>query len=286
MQIFCRETEAHLEVHPHVSGEDKSTGGLITPDLWLKNCKSPDSRTPSPAQSPRLQEGQPKLPLITIASPSKLMATNDTETKRHNRYKIQKKHRKRQTISYSVYKTEDLPQDLRVRHPLNEKQSESIPSVSREGLIEGCVKHTDTYPVNHPMYNNPRFYQPKTRPLNTPHLNVSSGLIRHPADLPPVTVLVPYPIVVPFPVPIPIPIPLGGFIEKQHSKVNDVTDEISKADVSINTKTEAPAKEEKIVENFPPEDDVKNGVTRPLRKRKRLLDSKPRIVNKKKQLAV
>lgn len=41
MHVFCRETRAHLDLHPHVgtvpggAGEDQV---LITPDLWLKDC--------------------------------------------------------------------------------------------------------------------------------------------------------------------------------------------------------------------------------------------------------
>ncbi|CRK99316.1 CLUMA_CG012697, isoform A, partial [Clunio marinus] len=50
MQIFCRETQAHLELNPHLK-ETKEVGeSLITPDLWLKNCRS---RSPSPDALPR-----------------------------------------------------------------------------------------------------------------------------------------------------------------------------------------------------------------------------------------
>lgn len=257
MHIFCRETEAHLEVHPHLPAEDKSGGGLITPDLWLKNCKTTnDSRSPSPSTSPKPPPAPP-LPLITIAPPSKLMAI-DTDDKRHNRNKIQRKHRKRQTT-----KTDDLPQDLRIRPlPSNE------PSASRERLIEGRVKHT----INNHVYNNPnnpRFYQP---PRPTQY-----GLIKNP-DLPPVTVLVPYPIVVPFPVPIPIPIPLGAnFLTKQKSTCEEIVDEDRIEVVPAKVEEENPCEDEV--------DEVKNDV-RPLRKRKRLLDDKSRILNKKKTLAV
>lgn len=48
MHIFCRETQAHLEFHPHLlptgSSSNIIAGGsssLITPDLWLRDCKTP-----------------------------------------------------------------------------------------------------------------------------------------------------------------------------------------------------------------------------------------------------
>lgn len=277
MHIFCRETEAHLELHPHLPGEDKSGGGLITPDLWLKNCKSPDSRTSSPPPSPSSNQPQlPSVPLITVAPASKLMAITDVDTKR--RLNRNKKHRKRQAISYSVYnnKTDDLPQDLRVMRQPNtsEKQNEPLILLHKE-----TIKPTNTFPTNNPMLhnNNPRFYQPPPTAQSAPK-QTNGGLLKHPADLPPVTVLVPYPIVVPFPVPIPIPIPLGLLAkQKPHKAETDGNQE--------KVEEEQQPKEVEVAEDVVDEE-VKNGVGRPLRKRKRLLDSKPRIVNKKKPLVV
>lgn len=45
MHIFCRETEAHLQLHPHLNDLKNNKEGttLITPDLWLKDCE--ESRT-------------------------------------------------------------------------------------------------------------------------------------------------------------------------------------------------------------------------------------------------
>lgn len=294
MHIFCRETEAHLEVHPHLPGEDKAGGSLITPDLWLKNCKSPDSRTSSPPGSPPRENHQPQLPavpLISVAPPSKLMAISDVGTKRH-RSKIQKKHRKRQAVNYNVYKTDanaELPQDLRIRQPPNEKHGESI-APPQEGLTDGSVKRRDAYPVNPHVYPNPRFYHTGTRPANPP-INFGGGLIKHPAELPPVTVLVPYPIVVPFPLPIPIPIPLSGLLkrEKQNEEGSnkrsvpgeDLDVETHKATASV------PLNDvQTLADVAGSEEEARNGISRPLRKRKRIIDAKPRMANKKKPLAV
>ncbi|KAJ6650094.1 Sine oculis-binding protein like, partial [Pseudolycoriella hygida] len=41
MQIFCKETQAHLDMNPHLKDAGGANdGSLITPELWLKNCKS------------------------------------------------------------------------------------------------------------------------------------------------------------------------------------------------------------------------------------------------------
>lgn len=57
MQIFVKETQAHLEMNPQlmepVNGSD---GNLITPELWMKNCHSrsasPESQVRSRSTSP------------------------------------------------------------------------------------------------------------------------------------------------------------------------------------------------------------------------------------------
>uniref|UniRef100_A0A182R7F7 Sine oculis-binding protein n=1 Tax=Anopheles funestus TaxID=62324 RepID=A0A182R7F7_ANOFN len=93
MQIFCNETQAHLEMNPHLKEKSSSTGSLITPELWMKNCKScsispvsdrSDSVSPvpsipvrsSPEPSPiTLRSPTPaKKPLISVAPPSKLLS--------------------------------------------------------------------------------------------------------------------------------------------------------------------------------------------------------------------
>lgn len=96
MQIFIKETQAHLEMNPHLMNEkgEASGGSLITPELWLKNCRSrsasPEqfarSRSPSPNSSEKnvilcrrtdLEASLPSAvvtrPTITIAPVSKLL---------------------------------------------------------------------------------------------------------------------------------------------------------------------------------------------------------------------
>lgn len=90
MHIFCRETQAHLDLNPHLVNASSSSN-LITPDLWLKNCKSrsasptsersgspnPDSAPSKPANAEKTEaqktQTRSPLPLITIAPTAKLM---------------------------------------------------------------------------------------------------------------------------------------------------------------------------------------------------------------------
>lgn len=48
MNIFCRETQAHLALHGinnTLSSTNLGTGNLITPELWYRDCISPSSRS-------------------------------------------------------------------------------------------------------------------------------------------------------------------------------------------------------------------------------------------------
>ncbi|XP_055630917.1 sine oculis-binding protein homolog B [Toxorhynchites rutilus septentrionalis] len=91
MQIFCNETKAHLDMNPHLKEKAASTGSLITPELWLKNCRSrsvspssdrSDSISPAPSLPLRRSPGPlsmqqapaTKKPLISVAPASKLLS--------------------------------------------------------------------------------------------------------------------------------------------------------------------------------------------------------------------
>lgn len=90
MHIFCRETQAHLDLNPHLVNASSSSN-LITPELWLKNCKSrsaspnsersgspnPENVPTKPANTEKTEtqktQNRSPLPLITIAPTAKLM---------------------------------------------------------------------------------------------------------------------------------------------------------------------------------------------------------------------
>ncbi|GJQ74837.1 putative sine oculis-binding protein [Trypoxylus dichotomus] len=304
MHIFCRETRAHLEMHPHLPIDDSGTG-LITPELWMKNCKSPESRTPTPPDSPKLQQ-QPDLPqtsplpLITVAHPSKLMASNcdSHDGNRRIRSKTQRRQRKRcsSTVTCPNYvkPQPELPQDLRVRHsPVNCIENHQLrdninPSLERIPNPYFCQQQPP-FPSD-PRTVHPGFVNPLTQP--PPPIKPAPANV-----LPPVTVLVPYPILVPVPLPIPIPLPLKSFLQAdQARKSADVKNVSSNGTVDPpsnpmnhqNGNSSQDSGDSSLIEVDDVSEEkevVKNGVVRPLRKRKRAVDPKSRVLLKKKPVS-
>lgn len=70
MNIFCRETQAHLQMHPHLQeAACKAASGLITPELWLRDCKTQPSSTTANGhdtadeEEPDERRSPPPLPL-------------------------------------------------------------------------------------------------------------------------------------------------------------------------------------------------------------------------------
>lgn len=67
MQIFIKETQAHLEMNPHLMDKGEgSDGNLITPELWLKNCRSrsasPEMRSRSASPNIPMEKEEPLVP--------------------------------------------------------------------------------------------------------------------------------------------------------------------------------------------------------------------------------
>lgn len=97
MQIFCKETQAHLDLNPHLKEKGKaSNDNLITPDLWMRNCRSP-SRSLTPDQrsnDSRAATESPiaimptisAVPTIKVAPVSKLLSSDqDATSRRHSK---------------------------------------------------------------------------------------------------------------------------------------------------------------------------------------------------------
>lgn len=279
MHIFCRETRAHLEMHPHLIGED-TDAGLITPDLWLKNCKSPDSRSPSPPLSPMALEIQPQtspLPLITLAHPSKLLASPQEEDICRTKRKLQKKHRKRcpSTITASAgNKVLEGPQDLRIRHsPLNGFDSYK----ENQTDFDNSMFNRQRHPVFNSLQPDPRLLNPQI--YN--HAQMSPQIPSPNNVLPPVTVLVPYPILFPVPMPIPIPLPIASFLkaEKTRKENTENSSHNSSEDGTACKEASQNNKESSNVETTVNEEEsvVINGTGLSLRKRKKMVDNKSKI---------
>lgn len=80
MQIFCKETQAHLDMNPHLKEKgSSSTNALITPDLWLKDCRS---RSISPSNSEHSISPTPLSDPIEMFSSASDNATNNQSQKR------------------------------------------------------------------------------------------------------------------------------------------------------------------------------------------------------------
>ncbi|CAH1969448.1 unnamed protein product [Acanthoscelides obtectus] len=273
MHIFCRETRAHLELHPHLHNESSSStgGNLITPDLWLRNCRSPENnRSPSPVQASadnmeefveKPQQTSP-LPLIAVTHPSKLMESPEV---RKNRFKSQKKTRKRlpsATVTCNNYIkpiSNDLPQDLRVRHTptdFDNKVKDRIPSAKPESAKPG-ENCKSTNPPEEPK--TPSFFKP------------FGGILPSP------TLLVPYPIIIPLPIPIPIPIPIPLKDPNKETAEVSLQTEVLDEDATSQTEIDVVGLDEKE------DEEVKRISTRHVRKRKRLYE--PKIGIRKKTIA-
>lgn len=88
MQIFCRETEAHLQMHPHLNDlKPASSSGLITPDLWLRDCGKTSEGDSQPESD--VQVGSPHSPKPPAtpppASPDPAEPVNLTTTQSNTR---------------------------------------------------------------------------------------------------------------------------------------------------------------------------------------------------------
>ncbi|XP_049872453.1 sine oculis-binding protein homolog isoform X2 [Pectinophora gossypiella] len=246
MHIFCRETQAHLDLNPHLVNA-ASTSNLITPDLWLKNCKS---RSASPtsdksassnpenpkstekSEPPKTQRKSP-LPLITIAPTAKLMKPKPTEEKPQKEKKETRNKmnlRKRRTSKCSATVTSQTMRqnastpkahDLRLCSP----SDGSSPASTAGNSTIHSPPHSNPIP---PPFSNPIFgMPPPTFMENGPerhsmpnmfpprHFMPRPGMVPERPRLPPpmsfphaMGQTPPVTVLVPYPVVIPIPFPI------------------------------------------------------------------------------
>ncbi|KAL5288220.1 SOBP family protein [Megaselia abdita] len=171
MQLFCKETQAHLDMNPHLKdrGIDKPDT-LITPELWLKNCRSRSGSPTSSLSSSntpqlKLNDSQMEKPLITVTNIQKLLDESNHYPPPINKRKLMKSRKRR------------------VRLPVSE---------SCQPVLEQHHHH-NSEPI---------------RPTRPPNLNINANQGSQPNFnmMPPITVMVPYPVIIPLPIPVPIPI--------------------------------------------------------------------------------
>ncbi|XP_021203214.2 sine oculis-binding protein homolog isoform X1 [Bombyx mori] len=205
MHIFCRETQAHLDLNPHLVNASSSSN-LITPELWLKNCRSrsvspASERSGSPNQEPankttektdiqKTSTRKSPLPLITVAPTAKLMkkrieemapTQKSPETKKDVRNKMNL--RKRRTSKCSATVTSQTArqrtatpkaQDLRMCSPSEGSSPASITNAIHSPP-HAISQHPGPPP---PQFPNPMFGMP-------PPMYVDHHDIRHQNIFPP-----------------------------------------------------------------------------------------------------
>lgn len=218
MNIFCKETQEHLELHPHPAESESKLAcvsntedsALITPELWMNNHEdSPpppdiDNISSSDTPSPPLPQYSPKPSILngTLSANSKMkMIRAKKKSKLLDKQNFQMKFKK-------------LPHHFNRSHP-------SLPSFYRSPFPAPSM-------FDLPAFRNPPPLLRILRPTLPPQ---PSPVASHPLPptsvpntisqaLPPPTTLVPYPFIVPLPIPIPIVIPLPMNPEEFHRILN------------------------------------------------------------------
>lgn len=201
MHIFCRETQAHLDLNPHLVNASSSSN-LITPELWLKNCKSrsasptetersgspnPETKTSQDKEQPKTQKSP--LPLITVAPTAKLMKPKRSEdppiqkspeSRKENRNKMNL--RKRRTSKCSATVTSQSHARQRTSTPKAQDLRMCSPSEgSSPASTIGTAIHSPPHPMSQhhppPQFPTSMFSMPPPGFMdNHPHMNE----MRHP----------------------------------------------------------------------------------------------------------
>lgn len=200
MEIFCKETQAHLDMNPHLKEPNNITesNSLITPELWLNICQeqqhqqqpktssSFSDRSNSPKSQKKISSKSVENPSYNVNNESnKIQSTyNNNNNRRNSNY----------NTNYLIYHERFMRK--RNNHGENEPTiTERIPSTNY------AQNHYKKFIKNHiPSIQNQNSLNVK----NNPNSSIPPPIL---------TLTVPYPIVVPLPVPIPIPIPMDLFVQ-------------------------------------------------------------------------
>ncbi|XP_063708926.1 sine oculis-binding protein homolog B [Culicoides brevitarsis] len=245
MQIFCNETQAHLEANPHLKEKIDISNGLITPDLWLKNCRSetpisePSERTPSPAlvhtiyakpSSPHSinqgnNESNEKKPLITVAPVSKLLNKNFAP-----RPPLRTVKRRRLRAFRNILPFEN-----------NNNNADKAPILKESSKLDPKLQEQDRETPH--VVPPPRQPHPMFRPLHP--------LLR---SAPPVTIMVPYPILLPLVIPIPIPLPILKPDDLKKTECTKSEEPNTSIDHTRNTHEQNEEKTDKVLNDGSPEE--------------------------------
>ncbi|XP_050428521.1 sine oculis-binding protein homolog B [Adelges cooleyi] len=197
MNIFCKETQAQLELHPHLQNTSLPESvckslepnlPLITPDLWLRDCQSPSDRSPSPRKS-------------SPAEPPQLRVSNKL---------FDRPSRKRKRLLNT--------EEVRTPQPGYNQCQSRVPVYCTPPLCRSPV-FTQSQPTSSNTSSSEQQAPPQPPPPSIYPMTMPQSI------LPPPMILVPYPIMLPIPIPIPIPIPLPYFHKETDSTTKEVKDE-------------------------------------------------------------
>ncbi|XP_067000795.2 sine oculis-binding protein homolog [Anabrus simplex] len=296
MNIFCKETQAHLQLHPHLQeGAAGAGGALITPDLWLRDCRSDSpvsDRSSSPAPAPAAKTSPPPDPhstklrrqcrpkrgsirviapatVTSVAGPTDLRTTSSSSPRSGGSVSPPK-----HLLPPILHPPPHLipPHDQHLPRPAGPFLPPAIlpppPHVFPEGQHH---PHFQRFPLLRPP--------PRGSPSSPTALHPPPPLLPLPPRpppprmfLPPITIMVPYPIILPIPLPIPIPIPLFGQ-KKTEEENSTVSPPLAPSSAP------AVAAEPKVAGRSAASE-------RPLRKRKREVTSDDEAVSKCKSVPV
>lgn len=81
MQIFCKETQTQLDLNPDLKVKSRSAeDDLITPDLWMKNCRSPSLSPDDTGSDTTSHASEHRLSLPNKKSAAKAISTYELMT--------------------------------------------------------------------------------------------------------------------------------------------------------------------------------------------------------------
>ncbi|XP_076357628.1 uncharacterized protein LOC143250649 [Tachypleus tridentatus] len=162
MNIFCTETQAHIQMYPHLKETTCRVAGsgslnLITPDLWLQDCKTQSFMNCHDKKSPETGEESDTLPseknkkispfsLSTKSFVGSSLQEDETPTRQSSKIKEQEKLR-RSARSSTIYTamTSIPPLDQTTRSP---SSSSSTPHSPINMCTQGSLLNSPYSTVN------------------------------------------------------------------------------------------------------------------------------------------
>uniref|UniRef100_A0A146KXL0 Sine oculis-binding n=2 Tax=Lygus hesperus TaxID=30085 RepID=A0A146KXL0_LYGHE len=299
MNIFCTETQAHLDVHPHpqeastseeVEGPTEGTTTLITPDLWMRDCRSQSPETDKSGTPPRIPS-----PLVEIKmSPSRSRFQPQKNVFGEIGAKRKSKRSPKRSILLEQRRSSYSPpspgggsppvnmnMNMNMRVPPTNFHPAMFPEAQRPVFFSPAI-------LTSPPLQDARFAQrhlrkmmapqmPPLLPLGPPRPPVFPAVF--PSIVPPPVTFVPYPILLPIPIPIPIPIPLPGLKMSDlvaqldaAKKKDESSKKPSKSDSSDTIKQENTNQSENQPSNSPSNQTGSQKHSNPPRKRKHITE--------------